>query len=403
MQKNRNDLRAGIFIILSVCATVALAVTIRGLDAFTVPTEMRYVKFSLTDDVGGLRVGDDVRIGGFKVGEVRSITVFEPPKAGEQPFIRVAYSLPRKYVLHEDAVLRIQGTLTGLSWLNFESLGGGGPIAVADADLRGQRSEASELLSELSDMRQPLKQAVNNVRDITQVVHEQTLPKVQTALDHASDVAVDVRAQIEPAFKKYHAMGDHAITMMDKIAAFFGDTTSDFRTTLANLSKLTGAFNAKVPNMLDRVNGILVNLDTSLKSANGALEDMKATLSNTKDLTGSARSVLVGNKGKLEEMIASLKETGDNLKNASAEIRRSPWRLLYKPAPGEMANLNLYDAARQFSDGAAEMNDAALALRDAANDKNADKAQIQKLMEKLDKSYENFSRVEQTLWEKAKE
>jgi hypothetical protein len=30
-----------------------------------------------------------------------------------------------------------------------------------------------------------------------------------------------------------------------------------------------------------------------------------------------------------------------------------------------MANLNLYDSARQFADGAGSLNDAALALRDA--------------------------------------
>ena len=45
----------------------------------------------------------------------------------------------------------------------------------------------------------------------------------------------------------------------------------------------------------------------------------------------AGREVVSGNRSKLDQMIASLKTTGDNLKAASSEIRRSPWRLPYKP------------------------------------------------------------------------
>jgi hypothetical protein len=101
-------------------------------------------------------------------------------------------------------------------------------------------------------------------------------------------------------------------------------------------------------------------------------------------------------------MIASLKTTGDNLKYASSEVRRSPWRLLYKPGAGEVANLNLYDSTRQFAEGAGQLNDAAVALRDALKDPDVDQAQVQKLVEKLDKSFAGFQDVEQQLWQQVK-
>ena len=97
-------------------------------------------------------------------------------------------------------------------------------------------------------------------------------------------------------------------------------------------------------------------------------------------------------------MITSLKTSGDNLKGATAEIRRSPWRLLYHPGPGELDNLELYDAARQFSDGAGSLNDAALALRDALQNPNADRQQIQKLLDQLNVSFNGFNTVEDKLW-----
>ena len=120
-------------------------------------------------------------------------------------------------------------------------------------------------------------------------------------------------------------------------------------------------------------------------------------------MTASANSVITGSKSKLEAMIASLKTTGDNLKNASAEIRRSPWRLLYTPKKGEMNNLNIYDSARQFAEGANDLNDAAQALRDALHDKSAQPEQIRTLMDKVEKSFTKVNDVEQKLWTEVKE
>src|SRR5690606_22892487 len=93
----------------------------------------------------------------------------------------------------------------------------------------------------------------------------------------------------------------------------------------------------------------------------------------------------------------SLKKTGDNLKAASAEIRRSPWRLLYKPGKNEMANLNLFDSARAFAEGANDLADATTALRDALQTQQLDDQQLRNLLERLDLTFQKFNQVEQEL------
>ena len=108
--------------------------------------------------------------------------------------------------------------------------------------------------------------------------------------------------------------------------------------------------------------------------------------------------MVLDNKSKLDGIIASLKSTSDNLKYASMEIRHSPWRLLYQPKPEEMANLNLYDSVRQFAEGADSLDDAADALKDAVNDRNADPEDVKKLMDELNDSFAKFQSVQQTLW-----
>jgi hypothetical protein len=51
------------------------------------------------------------------------------------------------------------------------------------------------------------------------------------------------------------------------------------------------------------------------------------------------------------------------MKLATIEIRRSPWRILYQPQPGEVANENLFAAARDFTIAATEVRSAAASLQ----------------------------------------
>ena len=130
----------------------------------------------------------------------------------------------------------------------------------------------------------------------------------------------------------------------------------------------------RLPSILDHADGIITRASTALDNARGTLEDLHVAVANTRDITNTARNVISGNRGKLENIILGLKATSDNLKGASAEIGRSPWRVLYRPGPGEMDNLELYDAARQFADGASNVNDAATSLQDALKNPNVDRA-----------------------------
>ncbi len=406
MKNERNALKAGIFMVVSLVLIVAIILGIKGLGRLTEPLQYRTVTFKLADDIGGLRVGDDVRIGGAKVGAIRSIDV-EADK--DQPSVMVRFSMPKRFALKEGARPRIQGTLTGTAWINFETLGTGAPIP-ENQTLAGAPAATTELLAKVMAI-------APNVESIITDVKTKTVPKLDVALDKASgtmdafketgiaarDVATSLKGKLDGIVERYNKIVDTGTQAMVNIRDLFGDIKTDFRTTIANFSALTSSMKEKVPPILDKVDNGLAKAQTSIDSLNTTLEDVKKIASNTRDITDSGRSIITGNKSKLDHMISSLKVTSDNLKGASAEIRRSPWRLLYKPQPGEMANMNLFDSAREFAEGANDMNDAASALRDALKNPNADKAQVQKLIDQLDHSFGKFSEVEQQLWKQVKE
>jgi ABC-type transporter Mla subunit MlaD len=425
MPKNRSALRAGILMLGSLALIVAVIVGIKGMAWLSEHTQTYLVAFDLKTNIGGLRIGDEVRVGGFKVGEVKHIALRKDDDPKRPPyFILIAFTVPEKYSIRQDAQIRIDGTLTGTSWLNFEDLGKGN-LLKSDFPLIGAPSATTELLAKISGMAPEIQGVLGDIRtktlpginDTLADVRAKTVPLVNTTLDkfgqtadafkktgdNATALTADMRASYKPVIDKYNAVADKAVAMMEAIRALFGDTTADFRTTVANLRQSTDSLRTKLPTILDKVDGVLGKVDTVVDSLNKTMVDVRATMASAKDLAAGAEAVVVGNRTKLDTMIASLKTTGDNLKAATAEIRRSPWRLLYKPAPNEMGNLNLYDAAREFAEGANNLNDSAGALRDAIKSNQSSPEELKKLMDKLDQSFSNFKTVENKLYGNVKE
>ena len=184
--------------------------------------------------------------------------------------------------------------------------------------------------------------------------------------------------------------------MLDAWRDFLGPSSTDFHQTVANLNHVTSDLGRQVPDVLDRIHGILGNVDAVVGRAAKAMQDIQTAAGSLDAATSSLRSLLVDNHSKLNDMIESLKQTGDNLKYASVEIRHSPWRLLYQPKPDELANLNIYDSVRQFAEGANSLDDAASALAQSLKDPKADPAAVKLLMQHLDDSFTQFQGVQQS-------
>src|SRR5947209_18913887 len=96
MRKDRNALRSGVFIILTVILIIGIILGIKGSENWSQPKKLRAVSFDLKSDVGGLQVGDDVRVGGYKVGSIKSIDVVGGANddAKQPPRVRVVFSFP---------------------------------------------------------------------------------------------------------------------------------------------------------------------------------------------------------------------------------------------------------------------------------------------------------------------
>jgi ABC-type transporter Mla subunit MlaD len=391
MAKQRNAVRAGIFMLVSVALVLFVIIAISGASRFTQSFVTYPVAFTLKDNVGGLQPGDDVRIGGLKVGSVESIQLrtIKSPTGEDTPRVIVYIDLPSRYHIATDADIHVEVGITGPPSVNIDSFGAG-PLATSSDYLTGQPDALAILVANLKIASGKLNSDLDRFGSAAD-----SITATGTA---ASSTLLDVKARVPLAVERYHALVNSAVGMLDTVKQFLGPSSSDFHDTLANLHKISGNVKDKLPPILDKFDLLLTKTNGALDHANGALVDVQKVASNLRDATGTLRSVLVDNQSRLNGIIASLKETGDNLKYASMEIRHSPWRLLYQPKEGEVTNLNTYDSIRQFAQGADNLDDASQALRDILKDPNADPAQVKKLINNLNDSFAKFQQVQSTLW-----
>jgi phospholipid/cholesterol/gamma-HCH transport system substrate-binding protein len=402
MAKPRNALRAGIFMLISLALIIFVIVAISGAAKFT-RSKTYPVAFSLQDDIGGLRAGDEVRIGGLKVGSVRDIRIDQ-----ERSAVIVFIDVPASYNIAKDANIQVQHGLTGAAGININNLGSGGALAANDF-LRGNPDAITGLMHQLSGMGADLHQTLANFKIASGKLNTDLDKFAQTsdsftATGFAATTTVqELHVRIPELIARVENLTDSAMRLLVTWRDFLGPSSGDFHQTVANLNHVTGDIRQRLPEVLDRLHGILAKVDIAVGRATTALTEIQAASGNLDAATGALRSILVDNRSKLNSVIESLKTTSDNLKYASVEIRHSPWRLLYQPKPDEIANLNIYDSVRQFAEGADSLDDAASALRDALKDPNADPAQVKRLMEHLDDSFAKFQGVQQKLWKEVKE
>jgi len=143
---------------------------------------------------------------------------------------------------------------------------------------------------------------------------------------------------------------------------------------------------------------------TLLAKLHKSLESAREAMSNLDQMTAAGRDMLVLNREKVNLIVRNFQETSQHLKATSKELRRNPWRLLYKPDKPEREYQNLLDTARAFADAASYLDTASARLAALSEARPAglpaNDPQLLDIQKELRKAFEKFSAVEESLWEK---
>jgi len=376
--RNRNNVIAGLFVLFAVGMGVAVFLTLEKIN-FTerVPYSIR---FSVEDGVAGLAKGSAVRVGGLLQGEVIAIRPVDPGANRPVREILVDITLDARIPIYTNAAAYRAAPLLGDSaWINFPSIGGPG-VAWPDGSAGGETVELVPAGGELRAMSTPgllvnivgvenarrLGEMVENVEQVSESLRVDYRESIHPALTDAATVIRSFRED----YGSWRVRVDEALTAAEKAAESLETATAgaarivtdaetilagakpDVEATLANLRE--GSASAR--DVVERFGA------NALPKLETVLGDAERTLGSIGDLVGRFDVEFQDRAPAIAGFLNDLRSTAQQLKLASIEIRRSPWRLLYTPSSDVYANEQLYEAARSFALASGDLRVAAEGL-----------------------------------------
>ncbi len=368
-RKTHNELKAGIFVIAAAVVLLGTIVWVGAADLFQQPASKAYLYTDATDGPMGLQPNYPVKWGDVQIGTIE--TIHADVATGRTVYV-IALSDDR-FVLHADGQAKVASNFLGGAQIAIQSLGTqGAPPADAEHPVK-LAPGLSGTFDKIDDMADMLKHELDTTKkDSLMASIKATILQLKEASEKIAKITADLEPEMDPKTD--------------------GTIAANLAQTMENLAATTDTIDKYVQEDLGMVLAQVRTIATSIL----------ATANNLQDITGNVKLLVAGNYDNIDSMIDNMTIVSANLKAASKEIRRNPWRLLQQPTEKKLKTTDIYDAARAFDSGATELDSAVAklkALKEFDPEDPAVKEQIKRVREHLIESFKNFRKVEQRLWE----
>jgi hypothetical protein len=442
----RNAFRLGLASLLMIAMFFAVMIFISGRQ-FAQPVQRFTVRFPSNMYLPSLKVGGPVICGGRGIGAIDSVRFKEiphpdQPDASPTLYVYVSAKVVEPVGLRRDCRIVATGPL----------LGGAGQLVIRDrglsADLltedavvdgvpAGSFDDVTAALARELDGTAPnslLSQIKSqlNAEDAASLV-----AKVHRSMDDLNHISSQINRQLNPAerdviISKVHGILDHinvatrAVSdemtrtnegaLMNKVhdsvdtievglklaVAILEENRAPLGDTLKNVESLTEQLDRKVVAAI--VTELAPNDPTNLLGKlHKSLDGLVTSLDDANVITRDGRQIVELNKPKINSTLEDIRAAADILRGGLKYVARHPWALYNKPTAWEQRDLNVVQAARDFSEAAGRL-DNSIATLDAfvtANTGNVavDDGEYRELRARLTDAIKKFGEAETKLWE----
>jgi len=416
-ERRRNNIRAGVFVSVAVLMGVAIIVVLSGVwQTLTQATRPYTVEYPVSAGVNNLKSGSEVRIGGVVMGRVGAV---RPKTQGSGAFdaIEVDFRVSDRIRLFGDASIFVTSPLLGTdAWLDIPSVGSPGAGEATGRVISGSASVG--LLSTMLGAANAAKttRIVDNtvsfsefLADVPEQYRSEVVPildNMESATADAKALAAGIRGEDWPRWSG----------KADEIMAWANDFTGRVDAALAEGQGLFADARDVIAENREPMHVVVTNAEATSADVREVAERLRSEtvdrvhrfLDTGQEALESARSTLRTIETDYEGWSVDLGDTVGNaalasqqLKLATIEVRRSPWKLLYRPTEREVEHELLYDAARSFALAAADLKAAsqsAQAVLDRHSDRLAeDPGLLDQIRRNLVEPLQNYERAQTRL------
>jgi len=393
-ERQRNNVLTGIFVLAATVLLVAIIVVLSGVwSEFTRSTRAYTAVFRVSDGVENLRTGAAVRIGGIEMGKVSRV---QPRYRQGMPLdeIEVGFRVDQRVTLFSDAAIGIRMPLLGTEpWVEIHDVGGRegstadpdvivaqgrgamidtmlGPATAAGvrdvvAKIQGHMNEGDTLLAavigaeamvRLRSLLDESDEAMVNIRQLTEwmtTLPEEYQLRVVPILDDTGASAASIRLVTgQLADEQWPVWTERVDLLLSDLNRGIDEgalLVEDARSMIAEVR----------PNVLSAAEGAdaavqRINAET-IDRLNGALDQLGGAVTSVENVVARIGTDYPQWSSYVDETLSRLSLAAQQAQLASIEVRRSPWKVLYRPGPKELEHELLYEAARSFALAAGDL------------------------------------------------
>lgn len=405
-RRSSNTVLAGLFVVLSVIGGVAIVIVLAGVGERLTAHDSYVVRFTLADGADGLDIGSAVKIAGRNVGRVSEIELQLQDSPERVAGVYATIQVQSEHVLYGRPRVSLERPLLGSgATLNFASVGRveegeasegtlfeGGPAAPS---FLAQAGYGDEQKTQLQTILSKAEKIATNVEVATEELRASIVPDVKSVVSDVRErwpgwgERVDsITANIDEASAKLPDGIEEVRGVVAKAREWFDENRERLTTIVANTETATGDLKEGLARLNEEtVDKLHTMLDSGTETAGSARKAIERV------------DVLVAEQTpNLRKSLADARLAADQLKLTMGEVRRSPWRLLYRPDTKELEFELLYDAARQYAEAVSDLRAAGEAMESAgarATVQGANAEDLTPLVEMMKGSFEKYRAAEE--------
>ncbi len=358
-ERNRNNVKAGVFVSFSLVLAVAAIISLTDIwQKFNRPTRQYTVIFDVEEGVKNLKAGGKVRVGGVDMGSVIAVT---PEIAADEAMKRivVTFELAEEVKLFGGVRVNVASALIGSdAWLEITTVGSPElPLPSAGIDgysspgilptLLGSDSakKADAMIDDAVEAVSNVKLATEDVRVLTGRIRTTDWPHWAKRINHIVDWGAEATEQLDRILDEGEGMFTSARGVIVENRDSIDSIVTNVEVTTEDMRAIMNRFRTE---SMDRIDRMLDSGGKAMAQAEGILDDL-----------GKALDYWVP---QFDETVADIRLTAQQIKLTAIELRRGPWKLLYRPSDDELDHELLYDSVRSFAFAAADMKSSATSV-----------------------------------------
>lgn len=415
---SRNNIIAGLFVLICVVMAVVISVILSGVMERLTPTTPYAIRFPLEIGAPGIEPGSSVLLGGQKVGRVTRVA--HETDEQDEMVVRVSVLIDSRVELHDDAWVALQLPLLGtLSTINISDIGKGERLE-SGGIMAGKLAPPVFLTAagfgptQIGQFQEMIADATELI-DVIRQAGQQWKPKIDTMLIEAQDVLDNVNAISAETHQRLPGWSDHLDATLDNVevasehlpplAEDARGRVTEARDVLASVQDTIDENRPKIGATLDHVESATGKIDReTIGQVNETLTQARDGVNAFTELTDRVRRAIEQELPGVQRMLAAMRLAAEQFKLTSVEVRRAPWRLLYKPKTKELESELLFGAARSYAQAASDLRAASEALQVALADGDGrytpqQQEELTALSDRLEKAMADYRKAEKELFQ----